>query len=111
MSITSEQYVKWCDAVSNTNRAALEIREHRDKNYKWMGTILREFFEQFGEVVNVHLERDASEITVRMTGDIKLDASLMASLPFTFTIQESIGDILFSLKPDVLSEEDLIEGV
>ena len=108
MSITSEQYIKWCDAVSNTNRAALEIKEHRARNYEWMGKELRTFFEQFGEVVNVHLERDASEITVRMGGDVDLDAKLLSTLPFSFTVQENIGDILFVLKPDVLSEEDLI---
>ena len=111
MSITTEEYIKWCDAVSNSNRMALEIKEHRAKNYEWMGSELRSFFEQFGEVMNVHVVRDASEITVRMIGDVNLDAKLMSTLPFTFTIQESNGDILFTLKPDVLSEEDLIEGV
>lgn len=110
MSITSEQYQKWCDAVSNTNRAALEIKEHRARNYEWMGKELRLFFEQFGEVVTVHLERDASEITVRMGGDVNLDAKLLSTLPFSFTITESLGDIVFSLKPDVLSEQDLVEG-
>ena len=110
MSITSEQYVKWCDAVSNSNRAVLELKEHRARNYEWMGNQLRLFFEQFGEVVNVHLERDASEINVRMGGDVNLDAKLLSSLPFTFTITESLGDIIFNLKPDVLSEQDLVEG-
>lgn len=106
--ITTEQYQMWCDAVSNTNRAALEIKENRSKNYEWMGKLLRSFFEQFGEVVNVHIERDASEITVRMSGDVNLDAKLIATLPFTFTIKENLGDIMFHLNPDILSEEELI---
>ena len=107
MSITTEQYNMWCDAVSNTNRAALEIRENRSKNYEWMGKNLRSFFEQFGEVINVHIEVDASEITVRMSGEINLDTKLISTLPFTFTVYENLGDIIFSLKPDVLTGDDL----
>jgi hypothetical protein len=104
--ITSKEYRDWCDAVSNSNRAALEIKHKREENYKWMGNLLRKWFEQFGEVVNVHINRDASEITVRMCAEIDLDAKLFSSLPFQFTLKEHLGDLVFVLKPAVWSEED-----
>lgn len=108
MSITSEEYKNWCNAVSNCNKAVVEIMEHRKENYKWMEEHLREFFEQLGEVVNIHFESDAHEITIRMEGDeVQLDSELLNSLPFTFTIHENLQDIVFVLKPQISSVKEL----
>lgn len=109
MSITSEEYKNWCNAVSNCNKAVVEIMEHRKENYKWMEEHLREFFEQLGEVVNIHFESDAHEITIRMCDEVKLDSELLNSLPFTFTIHENLQDLIFVLKPDISSVRKLSE--
>ena len=108
MSMTTDEYKKWCDAVSNTNSAISDLKKHRSKNYKWMGTELRNFFSQFGDVLNVHINKDASEITIRMVGEVDLDASLMATLPFSFTIDVDDFDIIFVLKPSITPEEEII---
>ena len=110
MSITSEEYFNWCDAVSNTNRAVVELMQHRKKNYRWMEKHLREFFEQLGTVITIHFESDAHEITIRMEGDeVQLDSELLNSLPFTFTIHENLQDIVFALKPQISSVKELSE--
>ena len=106
MSITSKQYREWCDAVSNMNKTAQELKKSREENYQWMGNLLRSWFEQFGEVVNVHINRDASEITIRMCAEIQLDAKLFSTLPFQFSLKEDLGDLVFVLKPDVWVEDD-----
>jgi len=115
MSMTQENFTNWCDAVSKTNQAVFELYTQRQENYAWMGNELREFFSQFGQVVNVHFETDASEITVRMEPGIKFNSDFK-SLPFKFSITAdvegmddygSFGDILFHLKPDVITMEDL----
>ena len=102
MSMTSQEYRQWCEAVTSTNKAMRELWDCREKNYKWMGDHLRKFFEDLGEVVNVNISSDASVIKVRMLGEVNLDADAFNSLPFNFkvTISEDM-DLTFYLYPDV----------
>lgn len=107
--MTSQDYICWCDAVSNTNKATFELMEHRKKNYRWFAKKLREFFSQIGVVDDIHFETDASCVDVRLRGSVTLDVELLSSLPFTFTVDDEEGDILFRLYPDVESYEDIRE--
>ena len=109
MSITSEQYIHWCNAVTNCNQAVVEIIDHRRSNYEWMEKLLREFFNQMGEVVNIHFKSDAREISVRMADEVTLDSDLLNSLPFNFKIIEDIGDIVFVLTPQISTVDELTE--
>lgn len=106
MSMTRENYANWCDVVSKTNQAVFELYAQRQANYKWMGDELKEFFSQFGNVINVHFITDASEIIVIMEEGITFN-SYFKTLPFKFTIDTDLGDVVFHLKPDVITMEDL----
>ena len=102
MSMTSQEYSDWCDAVSNTNKAIEELWDQRKQNYKWMGNHLREFFGDLGDVMSVKTSEDGSVFRVRMNGRVKLEPDKFASLPFTFDVQvNEANDLVFYLYPDV----------
>ena len=106
MSMTQKEYAKWCDAVSNTNRAMHELWENRRENYSWMTSHLREFFESLGEVMNIKMSDDATVFKIRMIGKVNLDAEAFATLPFTFQVEveSESKDLIFYLYPDVESQ-------
>ena len=102
MSMTSQEYLDWCSAVSNTNKAIEELWTQRKHNYKWMGDHLRSFFNELGDVMSVKTSEDGSVFRVRMNGRVKLEPEKFASLPFTFDVQvNEANDIVFFLYPDV----------
>ena len=102
MSMTSQEYMDWCNAVSNTNQAIEELWDLRRENYHWMGEHLREFFNELGDVMSVKTSEDGSVFRVRMNGRVKLEPDKFASLPFTFDVQISEeNDLVFYLYPDV----------
>ena len=102
MSMTNQEYLDWCNGVSNTNKAQAELDEIQENNRKWMGKHLREFFEDLGEVLSIRMSADVSVIKVRMNKDCKLDADAFASLPFQFNVEVNEDcDLTFILIPDV----------
>ena len=106
--MTSDEYVNWCEAVSNTNHAMDELWTERETNYKWMANNLREFFNDLGKVISVKASNDGSVFRVRTYGRIKLDADAFKTLPFTFEVEISEdNDLMFYLYPDVeVTQED-----
>lgn len=108
MSMTREQYDNWCTAVTRTNEAVAEILSSRETNYDWMRDEIKTFFGEFTkEPVKIHFEADASEITVCVKDDFKLDAKSFATLPFNFTVKAVARELVFKLKPDVVSVDEL----
>ena len=105
-SMTSDEYLDWCHAVSNTNKAMSELIEHRIKNYKWMKQHLTEFFEDLGSVFSVTTCNDGSVWRIRMNGKVNLDAEAFNSLPFNFEVQLEENDLTFFLYPDVEVYQD-----
>lgn len=102
MSMTKQEYLDWCNAVSNSNKAMAELESIQEENRKWMGKHLREFFEDLGDVLSVKMSADVSVIKVRMNKDCKLDREAFASLPFTFNVEVNEDcDLTFILIPDV----------
>ena len=107
MSMTREEYLDWCNAVSNTNKAMSELWDQRQQNYRWMAEHLRNFFEELGDVMTVKPSYDGSVFRIRMNGRVKLDAEAFTSLPFTFEVQiNEDNDLIFILYHNVEVYQD-----
>ena len=71
MSMTKQEYLDWCNAVSNCNKAYAELDEIQENNRGWMGKHLREFFGDLGDVLSIWMSADVSVIKVRMNKDCR----------------------------------------
>ena len=107
MSMTSDEYTEWCTEVSSINQEIFDLVVSKKEFFDWMEGYIREFFEEFGKVVNINFEHDGSSISVRLENNLKLDAKAFATLPFCFTVEAIGRELIFTMKPHVVSMDEL----